>query len=368
MRMSEHDSIGIALDLAHATMMVASSLLAPIEDFTIQWGKSMLISDINESDAINEFRMRKADLQEVADKLWPKFSALLPGENLTKDEVRVSHGYTVPYETGFLILLYHLSRPRRLRPDMEKYFGIRRSRLSAIIQTFAEVFYNVALPYLSNPAIFHGRMAYYAELISRKTGGLVNIVWGFIDGTLRKTCRPSYFQRLAYSGHKRSHGIKFQSVVVPDGLIALLFGPVNGCRHDSYLLSVSGVLQQLRELMPEDGSNGIVYSLYGDPAYPQSHYLFGGFWNAAVGSPEAAWNTAMSRVRECVEWGFKEIIAQFSFLDFKGSMKIFQSPVAQYYILGAFFQNIRSLKYSNQTASYFSATTMTLDAYLALVD
>jgi len=122
--MSEHDSIGIALDLAHATMMVASSLLAPIEDFTIQWGKSMLISDINESDAINEFRMRKADLQEVADKLWPKFSALLPGENLMKDEVRVSHGYTVPYETGFLILLYRLSRPRRLRPDMEKYFGI----------------------------------------------------------------------------------------------------------------------------------------------------------------------------------------------------------------------------------------------------
>jgi hypothetical protein len=93
--------------------------------------------------------------------------------------------------------------------------------------------------------------------------------------------------------------------------------------------------------------------------------LFGGFRNAAIGSPEAAWNTAMSRVRECVEWGFKEIIAQFSFLDFKASMKIFQSPVAQYYVLGAFFQNIRSLKYSNQTASYFSATPMSLDTYLA---
>jgi hypothetical protein len=345
-------------------MTAISLLLAPIQDETIVWDKSMLISDLNESDAINEFRMRKADLQEVANKLWPKFSAILQGE---KDEVQVRNGYKVPYETGFLILLYRLSRPRRLRPDMEKYFGIRRSRLSAIIATFSEVFYSVALPYLSNPDIFHGHMPYYAELVSEKTGGLVDNVWGFIDGTLRKTCRPSYFQRLAYSGHKRSHGIKFQSVIVPDGLIALMFGPVNGCRHDSYLLSASGVLQRLRQLMPEDGSNGIIFSLYGDPAYPQSRYLFGGFRNAAVGSPEAAWNTAMSRVRECVEWGFKEIIAQFSFLDFRASMKIFQSPVAQYYVLGSFFQNIRSLKYSNQTASYFSATPMSLDTYLALV-
>jgi hypothetical protein len=222
-----------------------------------------------------------------------------------------------------------------------------------IITTFNGVFCSVALPYLSNPDIFHGHMPYYAKLVSKKTDRLVDNVQGFIDGTLRKTCRPSYFQRLEYSGYKRLHGIKFQSVVVPDGLIALMFGPVNGCQHDSYLLSTSGVLQHPHQLIPEDGSTGIIFSLCCDPAYPQSRYLFGGFQNAALGSPEAAWNMAMSRVRECVEWGFKEMIAQFSFLDFRASMKIFQSTVAQYYVLGSFFKNIRSLKYSNQTASYF---------------
>ena len=39
--------------------------------------------------------------------------------------------------------------------------------------------------------------------------------------------------RVLYNGHKRVHAIKFQSVVAPNGLIANLFGPVEGRRHDS---------------------------------------------------------------------------------------------------------------------------------------
>ena len=39
------------------------------------------------------------------------------------------------------------------------------------------------------------------------------------------------------------HGIKFQSVVAPNGLIASLVGPVEGRRHDSGMLADSGLLQ-----------------------------------------------------------------------------------------------------------------------------
>ena len=31
---------------------------------------------------------------------------------------------------------------------------------------------------------------------------------------------------VVYNGHKRAHGLKFQSVVIPNGLIAHLYGPV----------------------------------------------------------------------------------------------------------------------------------------------
>ena len=65
-----------------------------------------------------------------------------------------------------IILLYHYSRPHRLHPEMELIFGIQKSRISAIIQTFSEALYNVAINYMVNPEIWHQRMPYYAELIS----------------------------------------------------------------------------------------------------------------------------------------------------------------------------------------------------------
>ena len=141
---------------------------------------------------------------------------------------------------------------------------------------------------------------------------------------------------------------------------------MNGNRHDSHMLRESQLLQQLQELMPQDG--GVVYSLYGDPAYPQSIHLFGGYDFAVPGTAQAFWNTNMSKVREVVEWGFKEIRTEWSFLDFRASMKIFEVPVARYYTIGAFLCNLRSLFYDNQTANYFEMDTYDLEHYLSLID
>ena len=193
-------------------------------------------------------------------------------------------------------------------------------------------------------------------------------VWGFIDGTLRKTFRPSHFQKLVYSGHKRCHGIKFQSVTTPDGLIALLYGPVNDNRHDSFMLKESELLPQLCALFPPGVKR---FSLYGDPAYPQSDILFGGFRRPPPESPEAKWNNKMSKVRESVEWLFKEVITKWSFLDFRTSMKIFQMPVAKYFTVAAFLTNIHCCIHGSETASYFDCTNpedggLTLQEYLSL--
>ncbi len=101
-----------------------------------------------------------------------------------------------------------------------------------------------------------------------------------------------------YSGHKRAHGMKFQSVVTPDGFFACIFGAVNGNRHDLHMLNESLLLPRHQDLMPggkyreqdvgEDGHNNEpVYLLYADPAYPQLANVFGGFRNPAPGSHEA---------------------------------------------------------------------------------
>ena len=251
---------------------------------------------------------------------------------------------------------------------MERRFGLRKSKLSSIIQTFTDALYAFAVPYLTNATLLRERFGYYAERIANKCGGLLQFIWGFIDGTLKKTCRPSYFQKLLYSGHKRSHGVKFQSVVTPDGLFAHFFGPINGNRHDSFMLQKSQLLHQLREMMPEDGDDVTLYSLYADTAYPQSPYLFGGFRNAPVGGAPAAWNTEMWRMRVPIEWNFGDILETWRWLDFRISMKIFQCPVAKYYVIGAFLCNLRSLFHKNETCIYFDAEPMELDSYLNLVN
>ena len=72
----------------------------------------------------------------------------------------------------------------------------------------------------------------------------------------------------------------------------------------------------------------------------------------------------MSKVCEVVEWDFANILAQWSFLDFRVAMKIFQSPVAKYFIVAALLVNIQTCFYGNQTMDYFKCEAMSLDEYL----
>ena len=76
---------------------------------------------------------------------------------------------------------------------------------------------------LLNPAALNE----YADAISNKGAALENC-FGFIDGTLRPISRPDENQRIVYNGHKRVHAFKFQSIVLPNGLIGHLYGPVGG--------------------------------------------------------------------------------------------------------------------------------------------
>ena len=50
--------------------------------------------------------------------------------------------------------------------------------------------------------------------------------FGFVDGTVRPICRLTKHQRVVYNGHKWVHSIKFQSVTLPNGMFANMFGPV----------------------------------------------------------------------------------------------------------------------------------------------
>jgi nuclease HARBI1 len=240
---------------------------------------------------------------------------------------------------------------------MEVKFGHCQAFISAVCSMFIDALYALAVPSLTNTGLFHHRFPVYTEKIAVKTGNAAINIWGFINRTLKKMCWPTHYQKAAYSGHKCCHGIKFQNVTTPDGYVAHLYGPIAGCRHDSYMLSCSKLLLQLHALMPP--GQGTIYSLFGDPAYPMSAYLYGGVTQLAPGSIEAAWNTKIASARIAVEWTFGEVGRQFRQLDLKQALMNYKMPVAKYYAVAVFLVNCQNSCYGGETALYFSCEPMT---------
>lgn len=77
--------------------------------------------------------------------------------------------------------------------------------------------------------IFHpDQLATYADAISVHGAPLHNC-FAFLDCTICKTCRPTEGQGVAYNGYKKMHALKYQALVLPNGLIGHLAGPYKGC-------------------------------------------------------------------------------------------------------------------------------------------
>lgn len=83
------------------------------EDTSIEFGCPMVIYDFNKSQCISHFCFRKNHLKDVSNALWLQLN--LMG---IYDSVICRNIYICPFETVLLVLLYRLSRPRRIRPDM----------------------------------------------------------------------------------------------------------------------------------------------------------------------------------------------------------------------------------------------------------
>ena len=70
--------------------------------------------------------------------------------------------------------------------------------------------------------------------------------FGSIHGIVLQIFCPKINQNIVYNGLKRAHGIKFQSLALPNGLIGNLSGPYLGKRDDSTMSHKSGLLSNLQ--------------------------------------------------------------------------------------------------------------------------
>ena len=104
-------------------------------------------------------------------------------------------------------------------------------------------------------------------------------IFGFIDNTMNAICRPGggptrdgdnaprnnpLIQRAFYNGWKKVHGLKYQTVDLPNGMNFHVYGPVSLRHNDNYTLVASNINDKIANLFMNDE---LLFMIYGDSAY-----------------------------------------------------------------------------------------------------
>jgi hypothetical protein len=259
---------------------------------------------------------------------------------------------------GLCLLLRRFAYPNRLK-ELQSEFGLQYSSISKLLKSVCHFVYNkwgrLLLNFGENTWLTREFLQTVAAVVQAKGAPLNNCI-GFIDGTARPICRPTIMQKQLYSGHKRTHCLKFQSITLANGIILHLSAPYPGRRHDAYILRDTFILQQLRLYCPQ-------FCLYGDEGYPLKTQLIRPFLNTRLTEQQQLFNIKMSRLRQCVEWSFGKIVQQFAFVDFKKNQKLFLQPVGKFYFVAALLTNAHTCIYGSITSKYFNIESPDLFEY-----
>jgi hypothetical protein len=260
------------------------------------------------------------------------------------------------------MLLRRLASPARLC-DIEMQFGWEATRFSRITRLVAQYIYDrwKHLLRFDPTRLTPHTLESFAHCMSAK-GAPHHHVCSLMDGTLEEITRPTRNQRLVYNGWKQMHCLKYHVIISPDGMIIHLFGPIEGRRHDETCFKQSGVLDILKKHFWTPTREPLV--VYGDPAYTVSTHVCTPYKGAALTEAEQLFNTRMSRIREPVEWVFKEIGEQFGFLNFAKNQKLLLQPVGLFYLVAVLLCNCHTTLHHPQISQYFRCKPPKLAKYL----
>ena len=327
----------------------------------------------NDAACERKFRFNHDGLRELVEHLGLPATVSIQANNARSgQETHIN----ITREELTLILLRRMTYASRWC-DIEDELGLSEPMLSRCFEWavhFLTERYSEGLQDISRWAPY---AAIWADAVYHASNQRVPNIIGMIDGTCRTMCRPSNgpldigvdVQREFYNGHHRVHCLKFQTVTAPNGLIIHVFGPINGRRHDSFLLRSSQLLESLAQLTV---NAGLHFCIFGDSAYPINDFILRMNKGPGLSREQVAFNTEMSKHRVTVEWGYRDIIENFKFVDYAKNLKLFLQPIASYYKVGALLTNckniMRSTNSNNKTAVHFQCEPgMDLETYLRFV-
>ncbi|KLO09136.1 hypothetical protein SCHPADRAFT_834370 [Schizopora paradoxa] len=300
---------------------------------------------LSDEDCLSRFRM-------TADEIMDVITAMdIP------DVVKTSEGHVFEGLEAFCLILARFRTAGDISELTRQYNRSSTAISFAINQLVQEIDDNWAhlLHFDREGVLCPENLREFARAV-HEHGSPVETVWGFLDTTHRRTCRPSLYQQQAYNGHKKNHGLKFQAVVAPNGLFVHLSQPFEGRRADPGILRDTGLMDLCSQhaFAEIDGIRRPL-QLYGDAAYGLSDFILSPFCDPEQRSPEELeWNRAMGLVRIDVEHGFGIISQTWPFLNAGWKMKLYTSPVGRYYRVGVLLSNALNCLRPNQVSRAFN--------------
>jgi len=193
----------------------------------------------------------------------------------------------------------------------------------------------------------------------------------FIDNSMAPTCRPGggpvapgpnarrhdpLIQQAFYTGWKKVHGVKMQTVDGPNGMTLDAFGPVSVRRNDLYPLAQSDINGKFARLQ---AGNPIEFKMYGDSIYPILSHLrsrYVGNANHPLTRAENVENETFSACRETIEWNYGRFKSRWAYLDYKKKLKLRARKfgVRNAIVVALILENAYTCLNHNETTHYFN--------------
>lgn len=284
-------------------------------------------------------------------------------------------------EEFLLVALYRLHQPTTISDgSFRTLFGFGHTAVSMIFNAFVDfIMDNWGYLLTDNLQFWLQYLPDCAQAIrdkcyekgcefpnSRSPEGLR--VAGFIDNTMNATCRPGggpardgadaprndpLIQRAWYNGWKKLHGMKYQTVDLPNGMNMHVWGPISVRHNDITSLRDSNLNDLLIALQLGREHQWVIY---GDSAYihvPDSHIL-ARHHNDENTEREILENRTLSACRECIEWDYGDVGKMWSLVDYKKKLKIQQMKVKNIYLTAMLLRNAHVTMNCGITSEYFN--------------
>ena len=280
-------------------------------------------------------------------------------------------------EEVLLISLKRLSFPNRWC-EVQKIFPNRsRSELCNAFYWFLDyMIINWGYLILNNREYWLGALPLSAEAVRLKLSALPKeanrLYFGpaddplgfnislFIDNTLMAMSRPGggpmhggenaermtrFLQQAFWTGWKKLHGLKWQTVVMANGMDFEVWGPASVRRNDNFTLHRSHIEEKLEQL--QEGQ-ALKYKIHGDSAYSVSEWIVSGG------------GKGMAAVRETIEWSYKDLKTLWAYCNYKQCLKLLKQPLAKIFFVCMLLRNVHVTLNGCQTCEYFNMLPPTL--------